>query len=109
MVKISKKISSFLVAVLILSTVLPSVAFASNSQDNIIKNKTSSNEVMTTESVESVLVFVGGIFVGFIVDGVVIYATGQSSADWVADALTYYFANPGVTSIYLGEGGGGSW
>lgn len=134
--KISNKISCFLVSVLILSTVLPSVAFASNYQDNLIANmssnyevmgdgsegvvlsnnyqdniityKPSNNEVIRTESVGAVLVFVGGVLVGYIVDGVLIYASGQSGGEWVAQALSYYFAHPGVSAIYDG-GGGGSW
>ena len=38
-------------------------------------------------------VFVAGVLVGYIIDGVIIYASGHSVGEWTAIALDYYFSN----------------
>ncbi len=63
----------------------------------------------------AVSVFVGGVLVGYIfsvvVDGIVISATGSSSADWVAAAINEVVGKAPRSSVYLPSGGGGgsSW
>lgn len=63
----------------------------------------------------TVAVFVGGVLVGYIfsvvVDGIVISATGSSSAEWVASAISAVVGKASRSSVYLpsGGGGGGSW
>ncbi len=48
-------------------------------------------------SAGAVAVFVLGVLTGYIVDGgVLIYETGKSAGQWVADALSYF-------STYRGE------
>lgn len=37
-----------------------------------------------------VAIFVAGVAVGYIVDGVIIYHTGKSAGEWVAEALEWY-------------------
>lgn len=37
-----------------------------------------------------ILIFVLGVLAGYLVDGVVIYTTGQSTGEWVASALHWY-------------------
>ncbi len=111
MKKNSKKISSFLVLALILSVFLPNVALANSTQDYLIKDKNFINEEMAPQSVVTVLVYVGGILSGYIIEGVIIYASGQSAGDWVADAFEYLAQHPSATIIRLpsGGGGGGGW
>jgi len=41
-------------------------------------------------SAGAVAVFVLGVLTGYIVDGVLIYETGKSAGQWVADALSYF-------------------
>ncbi len=50
-----------------------------------------------------VAIFLGGILVGGIADGVVIYATGHSGGEWVARALSYLAKYPNAKSIYLSK------
>ena len=66
----------------------------------------------------SVAVFVAGVLVGYIVDGVIIYETGQSAGEWVATVLRFHKKHPEYTRIDyvngkcsggIGGGGGGAW
>ncbi len=68
----------------------------------------------------TIAVFVGGILAGYIIDGVIVYATDQPSAEWVARgmraALNYLKQNPKHKSTVhvtkdgaIMGGGGGSW
>lgn len=53
------------------------------------------------QRVAPVVVFVGGIVVGYIIDGVAIAATGQSLGDWVASALDYIASYPYSSEVHL--------
>lgn len=46
-----------------------------------------------------ILIFVGGIAAGYIVDGVLIRYTGNSGGEWVAKALEFNRKNPGCQKI----------
>lgn len=46
------------------------------------------NEMMTTEG-GSVLIFIGGIAAGILVEGVTKAATGKSASDWVAESIQW--------------------
>ncbi|GIQ68095.1 hypothetical protein DUZ99_14780 [Xylanibacillus composti] len=68
--------------------------------------------------VGAVVVFIAGIVVGYIIDGVLIRYTGASAGEWVARALTFNSENPTCTNIYFSSatskaichsGSGGSW
>lgn len=48
------------------------------------------NDIAPAAVGPAVAVFVGGILVGFVVDGVVIYSTGFSSSQWVAIGIAYF-------------------
>lgn len=48
-----------------------------------------------------VVVFVGVVVVGYIVDGVVKYKTGKNCGDWGAVALKKYKRNKKPRTIYL--------
>lgn len=58
-----------------------------------------------------VAIFVAGILVGYIVDGVIIYETGQSAGEWVSAVLEYYNANKAafdsgqMTTIHVSSSG----
>lgn len=52
-------------------------------------------------AVGGVAVFLGGILVGWIVDGALIYATGASGGEWVARAFAYLANFPRAKVIYL--------
>lgn len=59
--------------------------------------------VDTNYSKSSIAVFVGGVFVGYIfstvVDGIIISATGQSGAWWVAQAISRVLNKPSTSSV----------
>ena len=52
-----------------------------------------------------VAIFFGGIFVGWIIDGMLISATGQSGGEWAATALNYFKTNPGCSQIQITKAG----
>lgn len=72
--------------------------------------------ITPTALVGATAVFVGGILVGFVVDGVIISSTGFSAGEWIAIGIahsmckaklkTFYFdRNTGETACYGGAGG----
>ncbi len=52
-----------------------------------------------------VLIFFAGILSGYIIDGIVHFATGATSGEWVSIALSYFFRHPDVTHIYVSSNG----
>lgn len=53
-----------------------------------------------------ILIFLGEVLVGYIVDGVVVNLTGASSAEWVSRAINYFRNYPNTRRIYLSRPGG---
>ena len=53
----------------------------------------------------SILIFVAGVLVGYIIDGVVVNLTGASSAEWVNRAINYFRNYPNTRRIYLSRPG----
>ncbi|OWV34817.1 hypothetical protein CE489_21485 [Bacillus spizizenii] len=62
-------------------------------------NQNYSEDGIIRAQIVPVLVFVGGIAAGYIVDGVLIRYTGHSGGEWVAKALSYNRKNPGCKNI----------
>ncbi|MDR6726157.1 hypothetical protein J2W91_004663 [Paenibacillus amylolyticus] len=56
-------------------------------------------EVQAAGPLVGVAVFFAGVLVGYVVDGVVIYATGKSGGEWVATALNHVRSNPGCKQV----------
>lgn len=67
------------------------------------------NRNMKTAAVGKVVVVCGEIVLGYIIDGVVVYATGKSSAQWVSialsNALGFTKRDPYVRSISVDKNG----
>lgn len=100
----SKKIVAFM---LVITITLSGFALSS------IPVRANELNISNVESVDStqgivadVLIFVGGILVAFILDGVLIYATGKSGGEWVSTALTYIRDHPGVKEVHIDSNGG---
>lgn len=99
-----RRVSFFLFLLLIFNF---SAVFADNFTDS--KNDIVTNTVLNYEDYEEitpyvvseVIIFIAGIVAGYIIDGVVIVATGQSTGEWVARALTFHKKNPNVEKIYF--------
>ena len=53
-----------------------------------------------------ILIFLGEVVVGYIIDGVVVNLTGASSAEWVNRAINYVRNYPNTRRIYLSRPGG---
>ena len=53
-----------------------------------------------------ILIFLGEVVVGYIIDGVVVNLTGASSAEWVNRAINYFRNYPNTRRIYLSRPGG---
>ena len=53
-----------------------------------------------------ILIFLGEVVVGYIIDGVVVNLTGASSAEWVNRAISYFRNYPNTRRIYLSRPGG---
>lgn len=52
-----------------------------------------------------ILIFVGEVLVGYIIDGVVVNLTGSSSAEWISRAINYIRNYPNTRRIYLSRPG----
>ncbi len=68
----------------------------------------------------AVAVFVAGILVGYVIDGIFIYATGHSISELTASAIakivkfvkahpTYTYVTCSISGGGMGGGGGGGW
>lgn len=116
LVRYIKKISIMLALVLALNTLL----ITANVSANEIKIQEATQEdvqILTYEeyaskyggdeiqpqAIAGVVVFVAGIVVAWIADGVLIYATGHSGGEWVAKALSYHKEVPKCTEIYFSK------
>ena len=65
-------------------------------------------EFVKPASVSGVLIFLGGILVGYLIDGVIVYTTGHSAAEWTAQgigAIMNWGTIPGVKSVYFSDRG----
>lgn len=116
----SKKKSLIIAICLIVSISIASMAsstpiMASNNTHTVGESELSLNE---PRSAAAVAVFVGGILVGYVIDGIFIYATGHSagelSAYLIQSIVDYVFHNLGASTIHVsssgvihGGGGGG--
>ncbi|WP_099950514.1 hypothetical protein [Ezakiella peruensis] len=49
----------------------------------------------------AVLIFVAGILVGYLVDGVIIYETGQSAGYWVSEVIRWVSSDSRISKIYV--------
>ncbi len=49
----------------------------------------------------SVLIFVAGIVVGYLIDGVIIYETGHSAGYWVSEVIRWVSADRRIAKIYV--------
>lgn len=94
-----KKISFLLSLLLVFNF---SIVFADNSiefKSDIVTHE--NHAEITPYAVGEVAIFIAGILAGFIVDGVVIAVSGQSSGEWIARALTFHRRNPDVKNIHF--------
>ena len=111
-----KKYFLSLVVVVTLCTSLipitPNVVYAANT------NNQESDMIEDRSMSAGVAIFVAGVLVGYVVDGVVIYTTGHSAGEWTAKAIRYASTHPGINRIYFatsssnasgGGSGGGAW
>lgn len=63
------------------------------------------NEIERAAAPPQIIIFVVGIVAGYIVDGILIYATGSSGGEWVAKVLAFHRANPSYTTIHVSASG----
>ncbi len=115
-----KRLMVCVILILTLLVLSTAGAFASSNEAlNVNYLEKQNNNIQPNGVVASVTIFVGGILAGYIVDGVLIYATGQSGGEWVAKVLGYHKLHPEYTWINyvnglctgggFGGGGGGAW
>ncbi len=106
-ITILRKISMLLVFLFVFSPLMTSIALANPSDNDSLINEFQIIEVddlneyvernnIDIKSSSTVVIFVLGVLTGYIVDGVIIYATGQSAGQWVSDALSYFAKYKGV-------------
>lgn len=123
-VNVGKKIVVVLMIIALLSlSVQTSVSAAQTTSYN--PNYTEQNET-APEAVAAapVVVFIAGIAIGYLVDGVIIYYTGHRAAELTAKGIkkvkAYVKKHPKVKKVYYnkktgkvgsgtGGGGGGTW
>ncbi|EAF9011745.1 hypothetical protein AX805_12935 [Listeria monocytogenes] len=64
----------------------------------LLGNPDNDTDIQPRSIIGGIAIFVGGILAGYIVDGVIIYATGQPSAEWIARGMraaqNYLSKNP---------------
>ena len=63
----------------------------SNGQSHYLfnKSKMTKEDYKTLSTIGAIAIFVLGVLVGYLVDGVIIYLTGKSAGEWTADALRW--------------------
>lgn len=69
---------------------------------NVLLNE---EELTPRSATGAVLVFVAGILVAQLVDGVLIHETGQSGAEWVADFMTWTESHRDAERVYMEKSG----
>lgn len=87
---------------LLLST---AVSTTVNAQSLIVEKN--NEPEYSTQGIGTITIFLGGMLAGYIVDGVLIYATGYGYGDWVNEALAIAFNNPSKQQIFLPKASGG--
>lgn len=115
--RVSFKLSCMLLSLLLIMSVVVLDTSAKSIKSNSIITFSGTNDGMYLAENGTIAVFVAGVLVGYIfsvvVDGIVISATGSSSADWVAVAIKAVIGKPaGTSSVHLSKsdvehGGGG--
>lgn len=66
----------------------------------------SSDEEVGANGIGAVLIFLGGIAAGYIIDGVLIRYTGHSGGEWVAKALSFNRQQPTCQNIHFSSSTG---
>jgi uncharacterized membrane protein YjgN (DUF898 family) len=125
---------SFLIIVSIFTLSISNGFAQSNNEINLTQaNYFAKQEIASTSKTQefvaprfipigAVVVFVSGIIVGYVVDGIFIYATGHSAGELTSTAIKKIVAfvklHLGASSVYynrstgkvgMGGGGGGGW
>lgn len=67
---------------------------------------TASGEVIEPQAIGAVVIFIGSLLAGYIIDGAIINLTGKSGAQWGAAALLYFKKNPKCGKIYFSKSTG---
>lgn len=114
-----KKVSGVLALLLIANVILyssASITTAFAAENNLNTQEEYYNNIRIQEvspngetigvnvfPIGAVLVFIGGIAAGYIVDGVLIRYTGQSGGEWVAKALSFNKKKPKCSNIYFSK------
>ena len=91
---------------MVLGISVPSYAYNSNV---VSENIQFENSYVDSSRVAPVVVFVGGILVGYIIDGVLIYATGYDGGELAASLIDkimkFHIKYPQYTSIHVSSSG----
>ena len=106
-----KRFSMITVLILTINLLISSTALAADTTLNVeneyykIGTTDTGDEIIVqpNEVATSVLVFIGGILAGYIIDGVLIKTTGMSGGEWVAKALSFHKKDRSCTNIYLSK------
>ena len=101
-----KSVSIILTLVLLLNIFMPISALASTDVYYLTSEfKNNGEHISPNRAGTEVLIFVAGILVGWIADGVIIYNTGHSGGEWVSIALEFWLNNPQYSSIHISSSG----
>ena len=65
------------------------VSASSNYEKNYDEMHYNTNSEVEQNSASAVAIFVGGVLVGYLVDGVIEYTTGHNASYWVANGLEW--------------------
>lgn len=63
------------------------------------------DDITPLVGVGTVVIFVGGIVAAWLVDGVLIYATGYTGSEWVAKGLEYFRSHPYCEQVQVTNAG----
>lgn len=118
-----KKLLSILLSCILVLNIFSEYSYASSfekieneiqvlSENELIEllNKENGRQIICPSSASAIAIFIAGIFVGYIfsvvVEGVIISATGNSGAEWVAYAIEQVVGKPYKSEYHLDSSGG---
>ena len=104
------KLTAVVLSCLMIFSLISTSVFAANTTLEFVEGtsidfNTDSQILIDSKLVGPVLVFFAGVLVGYIIDGVIVYVSGRSAAEWVSLALGYYKKNKGVKTIHVSKSG----
>lgn len=107
----SKQIKFFLCIIIVLALAFSSLTCIASANDIAAPtfSEVTIEQSASPRSVGAVVVLLAGVIIGYVIDGVIVYATGHSAAEltaqWIRGILAAVKNNPKATSVHVSSSG----